>query len=235
MSALAHEKAVRIEVYTTGLILRNMKDLSLESVKEFLSNFDDLILGSTSCTDVETSFQIKPRQFLRFAEQDLNGAYEHHLINALSNVKRAIDCQVDSLLVGFGLFEESGKRFDFPAKVELLNRLGIISPKILEKINRKRNLLEHGYVRPDKDSVEDALDVANLFFAYTDRFLFNALRECEPNSTKNAKAFFDIKLDYKKRRLRLWVPGRKTKKVVGAESEEYLEYLKLFLSLYKIM
>jgi len=216
-----------------SLILENMKDLSLESIKEFLSHWDDLILGSWGGTDVETPFQIKPREFLRFAEHDLNDDYEHHLINALSNIKRAIDCQVDSLLIGFGLHDTTKKRIDFPTKIALLNSLGIISPKILEKINRERNLLEHEYIKPDKDSVEDALDVATLFFAYTDRFLSNALEDCQPTNTETQECF-DIELDYKEGRLKL-KHGREIKKDVGAGSEEYVEYLKLFLSLYKLI
>lgn len=211
-----------------------MKDLSLESVNEFLSDWDDLILGGWGGTDIETPFRIKPRQFLRFAEHDLNSDYEHHLINALSNIKRAIDCQVDSLLVGFGLYNVKRKKIDFPTKVALLNGLGIISPKILEKINRRRNLLEHEYINPDKDSVEDALDVATLFFVYTDRFLFNALKDCEPTNTKTDECF-EIELDYKSGKLKLWRLGEKVKKDVRVESEEYLGYLKLFLSLYKLI
>jgi hypothetical protein len=214
-----------------------MKDLELESVKEFLSNFDDLILGTMGGTDIETPFQIKARQFLRFAEHDLNSEYEHHFINALSNIKRAIDCQVDSLIIGFGLTNVKRKETDFPAKVALLSALGIASPKILQKINRKRNLLEHEYVNTDKDSVEDALDVATLFLAYTDRFLFNALEECEPTNTKTEEGF-EIQLDYKKGSLKLWsfdLENKKIEKNVGVESEEYIEYLKLFICLYKLI
>jgi hypothetical protein len=223
-----------IDVYIACLILENMKDFGLESFKEFLSNWDDLHLSSWGGTNVETPFQIKPREFLRFAQRDLDSDYEHHLINALSNIKRAIDCQADSLLIGFGLCKAKRSKIDFPNKVALLNGLGIISPKILEKINKKRNLLEHEYANPDKDSVEDALDVATLFLAYTDRFLFNALKDCELENTETDE-FFDIELDYKAGKLKLWRYHDKIKKDVGEESEEYLDYLKLFLSLYKLM
>ncbi len=111
-------------------------------------------------------------QFFKFAENDLNSKYEHNLINSLSNIKRAIDCQMDTLLFAFGLYKKSKKEeWNFPRKLEVLNNLGIITPRILGKINQKRNFLEHEYRKPTKEEVEDALDVAALFLAYTQKFL----------------------------------------------------------------
>jgi hypothetical protein len=219
----------------------NMKDLSPSSLKDFLGDLSDVHLDSFSNDDVEAPFQTKPHDFLRFAEYDLNNKYEHHLINALSNLKRAIDCQLDSLLFGFGLYDQAKKKkLSFPKKVALLNSFGIISPRILKRINQKRNLLEHEYISPAEDDVEDALDVANLFIAYTDKFIQRALLECQPYNDK-IKDVFEFCLDYKKRSLRLSTDiekkgkTREIKKNVRAEDSEYFDYLKLFLSLYKIM
>jgi hypothetical protein len=212
-----------------------MKDLSLRSLKEFLGNFSDIVSGGPFTTNIEIPFRIKPHEFLKFAEHDLNNAYEHHLVNALSNIKRATDCQFDSLLVGFGLYEISRrKNLDFPRKVDLLNSLGIVSPDILGRINKKRNLLEHEYANPDREGVQDALDVITLFLAYTDRFLCNALIMCEPHNTKTNE-FFAVALDYKNRTLSLSRGDINTQIYISAESEEYLDYLRLFLSLYNIL
>lgn len=48
----------------------------------------------------------------------------------------------------------------------------------MKKINAKRNLLEHEYENPTEKAVENALDVAELFIKYTDKYLNRALREC---------------------------------------------------------
>ena len=214
-----------------------------------LCDFDQVHLESWSSHDIETPFQIKPRDFLKFAEYDLNHEYDHHLVNSLSNIKRAIDCQIDSILFGFGLFNESKKqRLSFPKKVSLLNSLNIVSPAILKKINQKRNLLEHEYINPSKEDSEDFLDVATLFIAYTDKFLFKAMYEAHPFNDQT-KDNFEIDLDYEKKRIKVsslvWDeqgrpvsdkkgnPKRK-KKIVNADANEYSDYLRLFLSLYKL-
>jgi hypothetical protein len=40
--------------------------------------------------NIEISFEISPNDFLKFAEFDLTANYEHHLVNSLSNTKRAL-------------------------------------------------------------------------------------------------------------------------------------------------
>ncbi len=57
--------------------------------------------------NIETNFEISPSEFLKFADCDLTAQYDHHLINCLSNTKRAIDSQLDSLLIGVGVSERS--------------------------------------------------------------------------------------------------------------------------------
>ena len=65
--------------------------------------------------------------------------------------------------------------WNFPKKVQVLQQLGIVAPKILKKINKKRNELEHQYVKPNEGDVNDALDVATLFLAYTDELVNNSI------------------------------------------------------------
>lgn len=218
-----------------------MEDFSIKSLKEFTGNFKGIHLDTWDNEDIDVPFEITPRQFLQFAEYDLNNRYEHHLVNSLSNIKRTIDCQLDSLLFGFGLFQKSKKeRWNFPKKVDTLSQVGIISPRILEKINQKRNLLEHEYRTPEKGQVEDALDVATLFIAYTEKFLFNALTECRPFHDIKEDAF-EVELDYKGSKIIFFDTELKNnkltkviKKEVTPDSDQYLEYLSLFIGLYKL-
>jgi len=220
-----------------------MVSFSSKSLKKFIGDFEDVHLDTWNSNDIEVPFQIKPSEFLKFAETDLNNKYAHRLVNSLSNIKRAIDCQLDSLLYGFGLFEKSNEeRWNFPRKIETLKKLGIISPRILKKINQKRNLLEHQYIKPKKSEVDDALDVATLFIAYTEKFLIKALIECEPVDDKTGDSF-KIIFDYKNGKLDFGVTmydkqerykGIKKAKSVTSDSKEYMEYLKWFINLYKL-
>lgn len=123
---------------------------------------------------IDTSFETMPSEFIGFAESDLQSPFEHKYINALSNAKRALDCQADRLLKLFGYYQESQDKFwGFPKKIELIQKFEIIAPRVLNKINRTRNLMEHQYIKPKTDEVEDFLDIASLFIASTDHYVSN--------------------------------------------------------------
>ena len=122
----------------------------------------------------QLAFEVSAVQFLDFAIEDSKEDSLHSRVNTLSNVKRAIECRIDELYYALCLNVKSeSEKWNFPKKIQVLGDLGILAPKILAKINRKRNQLEHQYVEPTREDVEDALDVTKLFFAYTDRFCIN--------------------------------------------------------------
>jgi hypothetical protein len=87
-------------------------------------------------------------------------------VNALSNAKRALECQIDSLMLAFEL-EELARKWNFPKKIEALSKVGIIAPRVLAKINRHRNEMEHAYCCPSLEAVADFVDVAALFLEAT--------------------------------------------------------------------
>ena len=66
------------------------------------------------------SFSVLPLEYLSFAEYDVESINEKHgLINSLLNVKRSLDCQIDCLLVAFGLYELSKKKnWNIPKKLK---------------------------------------------------------------------------------------------------------------------
>ncbi len=205
-----------------------MKEFSLEFLNSFIENGN---VDSCTHDNVKTGFDISPNEFLKFAEYDLTAKYDHHLVNSLSNTKRAIDSQLDFLLIGFGLSERS-KKWNFPTKINFLNSVGIISPRILNKINKKRNLLEHEYKNPNKEDVEDALDVAELFVNYTNKYLFQAVDEFELSHNDEERSFITIKLDWKNGKLIFVYPKRQVTEELTAEQTEYEEYLKFYIGLY---
>ncbi len=51
--------------------------------------------------------------------------------------------------------------------------IGVIAPGILNKINTKRNKLEHEFKKPTITEVRDYFDVAELFMSCTNQFLKN--------------------------------------------------------------
>lgn len=129
----------------------------------------DVIINEGSKWGEQVVFDIMPVDFLRLAESDISAATDElGLINALSNVKRSIDCQVELIICEHGLKTKSEKeRWNFPKKIDFLRKTHIIAPRVLEKINKTRNKLEHEFKKPNRENVEDGLDIATLFIGYT--------------------------------------------------------------------
>ncbi len=153
------------------MILDIYKDTPTVNVSSLISrlSLDSSRLSVETDTGgtLEYEFEINSNEFLRYAEMDLESGDNHGLINALSNAKRAIDCQVEKVLGCFRLLS----RRNFPQKMELLRNMGIVAPRIVNKVVKARNYLEHEFKIPDKEQVEDAIDIANLFVTSLDRAL----------------------------------------------------------------
>jgi hypothetical protein len=118
----------------------------------------------------QINFDIMPHDFLNYAESDLSlkDNSKGSLVNALSNIKRAMDCQIELIISDYGILKKSKKgRWNFPQKIKFLKERNVIAPRILEKINKTRNMLEHEFKKPNVENVEDALDIVALFIGYT--------------------------------------------------------------------
>ncbi|WP_147617716.1 hypothetical protein [Oxalobacter paraformigenes] len=114
---------------------------------------------------------VTPFEYLRYAEADLNIGDVHGLVNGLSNAKRAIDCQVANILHGFGLSIPK----QFPSRLEKISALGLVAPRIIKKIIRLRNLMEHEFHSPNLSEVEDAVDIVTLFLGATRHVFANGI------------------------------------------------------------
>ncbi len=126
--------------------------------------FDDLVrhieapetVYETERDWVTLPWQVKPEQYLEFAQFDIQGNDQRGDINALSNAKRALECQLDGLMLAFGM-QSLAK--NVPRKLEALGHIGVISPRILLKINKHRNEVEHDYVCPAHEVVADFVEL----------------------------------------------------------------------------
>lgn len=127
--------------------------------------------GGWTITWKKPAVEISPTEFLNFAERDLEaGKDKRNIISALSNIKRALDCQIEIVIWDSGSLKQAkGELWGFPKKIEFLKMQKIVAPRILEKINKIRNLLEHEFKMPSVQDVEDALDVVTLFISYVQR------------------------------------------------------------------
>jgi hypothetical protein len=115
-----------------------------------------------------SAFGMDAHDFLAQAEIDLSAASGGGDQNAITNAKRSIACLIDQILLTFGY---SPLRWNMKKKMDTVAAMGIVAPRILEKINKSRNMLEHSYQPVTHDDAEDAVDVATLFVASASHIL----------------------------------------------------------------
>ena len=113
---------------------------------------------------------VSAEEFLDFAQADLKHGESSGLVNSFGNAKRCFHYQVDKLLYRFGLRSTTSK-LKFPEKVNLLHDLDIISGTLVKLFNRERNLMEHEYLAPKRETVEGSIDLCELLLLATDRYL----------------------------------------------------------------
>ena len=208
-----------------------------EIIIELLSRKDIYTGKHGSGGGIPLPFEISPMTFLNYAAEDMKGSGERSMVNALSNIKRSIDSQMDYFLYSVGYLEKTKKeRWHFPDKIKLLNEIGILAPSILKKINTKRNALEHDYKHATREEVEDFFDVAQLFIALTNVFIRNVLENFEietearhPTLNYVSEKMCSLEFNYKKSLFRCEiceVDKAIAKKIVTLEKDED-EYKKL--------
>jgi hypothetical protein len=108
--------------------------------------------------------------YLEFAIADLAEGSTRGLVNAFSNVKRALHLEVDCLLQQYGLFLHYGHG-NFPSKLQILDELGLLPITILSNLNVERNLIEHEYDVPARKRVQEAIDVLKLLLFTTEKLM----------------------------------------------------------------
>lgn len=150
------------------IFLQLLKDTKIDLTKAYLVPYS----GSG---DTDSKFDLTPKNFLRFANQDLKEKDDRGIINSLTNSKRAIDCQTDEALEKCGIksndFDHEIKKFvdhfdldeDIPIKLKIIHSLNLAPSITISKTRTLRNKLEHFYKKPTIHEAKEALDVADLF------------------------------------------------------------------------
>jgi hypothetical protein len=129
------------------------------------------------------STEITPAMYLEYARKDLQDEGEaRNIINAVSNAKRALHLQVDTIVEGYG-YHKLKRSSKFPAKLEFLGEIGIATPSIISKLNTLRNKVEHDYAVPELEQIQDYCDIVELFLRATESTIntFPDMVELESN------------------------------------------------------
>lgn len=203
------------------MVIKTPKDYGLIS--------RNLEMDAASQNEVDSPFDLKAEDFLRFAEDDIKESKDKDIINGLSNAKRAIENRMALLLYAFG-YPNLEEHWNFPTKIDTLKDIGIIAPRILSKINKIRNLLEHEYKLPNKGEVEDAIDIATLFLEYTKNFIYNFVDGYECYDKEKHVSFSFV--DHKELKITIfsYISHEECKLSVTYKEPTYCDWLKFFIS-----
>lgn len=166
-----------MEVKNNNLDLNKIeKELKIDWTNFTVIEWD--ILGDFDCP-----FEITPLEFLNYAKEDLKLKSNKGLIDAMSNAKRSIECQIDIIIIMLGYdykkFDNSKayletkqfiKKFfnqnnveGLTDRIKLLQILDITPTFLISKIRNLRNKVEHEYIIPSLQDVKEAIEIADLF------------------------------------------------------------------------
>jgi hypothetical protein len=167
--------------------------MSIDQMLQIIESPSSCFL-SNSYDSVEVPFPISPGDYLSFAQEDLKDNSERGRVNALSNAKRSFDARVESILIGFGFHRiAKAQNWNVPKKLEFVSSLGIVTPRVLTKLNRTRNLIEHEFHCPAREQVEDFVDIVALFNESTKLYLNHLPNEAEICDENAYETFFGFK------------------------------------------
>ena len=101
------------------------------------------------------NFELGARDYLKYAELALKSRDSLSLINCVSNLKRAVDCQIDTFFSIINLYDSiKEKNLKVERKLDFIERIGLFSARSLAKLNTIRNKMEHDYSIPDVVEIE---------------------------------------------------------------------------------
>ncbi|UHA73502.1 hypothetical protein [Paenibacillus sp. 481] len=109
-------------------------------------------------------FELTPRDYLQFAETELDKTDNIGLINCVSHIKRAMDCQIDIFFYSYNLYNLfKRKRLGVDKKLEFLREVGVFDSKSLSRLNAIRNRMEHEFEVPKIQDIELYYDLVSAF------------------------------------------------------------------------
>ncbi|MCM3293525.1 hypothetical protein M3661_25810 [Paenibacillus sp. MER 180] len=206
--------------------------MEFSGVMGFLKNKDSY----WSCRGHEEliiPFDVLPSEYLSYSEYDIESGIEkrHRLINTLSNAKRSLDCQIDSLLIAFGLYGLAKKeKWNIPKKIEKLKELGIIAPRILNKINSVRNLVEHKFEVPNEEQVSDFLDVVALFNASTERYIYDFPRDSQIENDSIDDLYLDVRFNREESNIKIEARMNEIYTfIIDSSHDDYIEFINHYI------
>lgn len=109
-------------------------------------------------------FGLNSVDYIKFAKNNLVLNTVDSKLNVISNLKRALDCQIDTYFLNMGMHSYLKKKnIKISRKLELLAAIGFYNPLSLDRLNKLRNKIEHHYHEPLEEDLEIYFDLVSAF------------------------------------------------------------------------
>jgi hypothetical protein len=141
-------------------------------------------------------YDLYPRDYLEFAEHGITNGDTKRLIECVSNLKRATDCQIDIFIYACGMEKYFKKRkLGIDKKLEFLRAIGVFDSRTLSRLNSIRNRMEHRYEIPKIKDIEVYFDLVIAFVSVVESSIIqlNSSERHYGNMTKGPEGwgFYD--------------------------------------------
>lgn len=211
--------------------MENIKDL----VNWILQCDEFVVEGATGMTFDIPSYEITPKDFLRYAQIDLHENNTKGKVGVISNLKRALDCELDMFFEAInlkGIFNKYNLKFE--RKTQFLSDIGMFPNKSVNKLNQIRNRMEHQFTIPSVDDLEvyyeliwNIIEIVNL------NLQLMTMGEVEATIKKNEEEFyFSDSYDVENRsfRFRIHNDNKEYQLTISLNrQDDYEEFTKAFL------
>jgi hypothetical protein len=144
-------------------------------------------------------FDLMPQDYLNYADEALSSLTDANRINCIGHLKRAIECECETLLVVMNL-RKKARDLNFPQKLEFINTLQLMPSRSLGELNRIRNKVEHEFSTPEVEDLTVYFDLVAGFIAAVDGAMFMLATSAESEWVSDfddlSKPSFNSKYDF---------------------------------------
>lgn len=127
----------------------------VKDIIQIILRTDEIERDVSSGSDINIPiYDISSEEFLDFAENAIASETKEGIVNAISNLKRALDCEMDKFFESINvkrIFDK--KNLKFEKKSQFLADIGVFPIQTINKLNFMRNKLEHEYKTPEIDDL----------------------------------------------------------------------------------
>lgn len=181
------------------------------------------------------SYEIIPKDFLKYAQIDLHENNTKGKVGVVSNLKRALDCELDMFFEAINLksiFNKNNLKFE--RKTQFLSDIGMFPNRSVNKLNQIRNRMEHQFTIPSVDDLEvyyeliwNTIEIVNL------NLQLMTMGAVEATIKKNdERFFFSDSYDVESRSFRFRIHSNNEEYQLSTSlkrQEDYEEFTKAFL------